>query len=220
MSKTTWISAVLAALLGVGVVLWRDDPGRETSDTSPEPVAVTVAGHALSIPRNALRFPAQRVAGPQARLDLAVVPPDWSGRTAADAARFDAPAETSSVVWVTLAPAEGELDSAARLATVYARFFTGDPLPAPPELGLTGRRLSPAAGYVGEEVWFEPGVVRPFVARCWPLVPDGPVAACLSEEAVGGLMVSRRFARARLGDWRELRGGLAARLAEWGVTGR
>lgn len=217
MSRTTWISAALAALLGVAVVLWRDDPGHETSETSPEPVAVTVAGHDLRVPLNAIRFPAQRVPGPQARLDLAVIAPDWRGRTAADAARFDAPAETSEVVWVTLAPAGGELDSAARLATVYARFFVGEPLEAPADLGLVGRRLSPQAGYVGEEVWFEPGVVRPFVARCWPLAPGGAPTACLSEEAVGGLMVSRRFARARLGQWRDLRTGLSARLAEWGV---
>jgi hypothetical protein len=217
MSRSTWIAVALAALAGVGLVVWRQDGGRETIDVSAEPIAVTVAGHALRVPKNAIRFPAQRLPGPQPRLDLALLPPDWSGRTPQNADRFDEPAERSSVVWVTLAPAAGELDSAARLATVYARLFVGEPLEAPDALGLTGRRLSPQAGYAGEEVWFEPGVVRPFVARCYPLAPDAPVAACVGEETAAGLTVTRRFSRARLADWRELRAGLAARLADWGV---
>lgn len=217
MPKTTWILAGLAAALAAAVVLWRDDRGRETIETSPAPVAVTVAGHDLAVPMNAIRFPAQRHPGPQARLDLALLAPDWSGRTAANADRFDEPAANSDVVWVTLTRAEGTGDSATRLATVYARFFEGDPLGAPEDLGLVGRRLAAKSGYVGEEVWFEPGVVRPFVARCWPLAQNGPVATCRTEETVAGLSIALRFPRARLASWRELRTGLLARLAEWGA---
>ena len=218
-TKSTWIAVALAAFLGIGLVVWRQDGGRESIEVSAAPVEVTLAGHALRVPRNAIRFPAQRVPGPQIRLDLAMLPPDWSGRTEANADRFDEPGDRSAVVWVTLASAAGELDSAARLATVYARLFVGDPLEAPADLGLVGRRLSPQAGYAGEEVWFEPGVVRPFVARCYPLAADGPVAVCIGEDIVAGLLVTRRFARARLGDWRNLSAGLTARLADWGVPG-
>lgn len=217
MSKSTWIAAVSAALLGVGLVVWREDFGRETIDVSADPVEVTVAGLTLHVPKNAIRFPAQRVAGPQARLDLALLPPEWTGRTPQNADRFDEPAEKSTVTWVTLTPATGELDSAARLATVYARLFVDAPLEAPDTLGLVGRRLSPQAGYAGEEVWFEPGVVRPFVVRCYPLAPAGPVTTCLGEETRAGLTITRRFARAQLAGWRDLRDGLAARLAAWGV---
>lgn len=220
MSKSTWIAAVSAALLGVGLVVWRQDFGRETIEVSAEPVEVTLAGLALHLPKNVVRFPAQRIGGPQARLDLALLPPSWTGRTQENAALFDAPAETSSVVWVTLTPATGDLDSAARLGTVYARFFVGEPLEAPDTMGLIGRRLSPQAGYAGEEVWFEPGVVRPFVVRCYPLAPPGPVTTCLGEETRGGLTITRRFSRSQLARWRELRDGLAARLAEWGVPAR
>lgn len=217
MSRTTWILAVLAGLVAVALVWWRDGPGRETSETAPTPVAVEVGGHALRVPMNVIRFPAQRRPGPQDRLDLAMLLPDWSGRTAADAARFDATGAVSDVIWVTLKPATGEMDSAARLATVYARVFVGEPLAGDAEAGLIGRRLSPEAGYAGEEVWFEPGVVRPFVARCWRLAPDGPVTTCLTETTVDGLTVSRRFPRTRLAQWRDLDAGLAARLADWGL---
>lgn len=220
MSKTTWIGAGLAALTAVALVLWRDDGGRETLETSPEPVRVEIAGHALAVPLNAIRFPGERRPGPQERLDLALLGPDWVGRTAETAARFDEPAATSDVVWVTISKATGEMDSAALLATVYSRFFEGDPLPAPEDLGLTGRRLAAKAGYVGEEVWFEPGVVHPFVARCWPTAPDGPVTTCLQQKTVGDLSIARRFPRARLVDWRALVDGLDARLTAWGVPVR
>ncbi|MCE1237968.1 MAG: hypothetical protein LWW93_16585 [Hyphomicrobiales bacterium] len=217
MPKTTWILAGLAAALAAAVVLWRDDRGRETIETSPAPVAVSVAGHELAVPMNAIRFPAQRSPGAQPRLDLALLGPDWSGRTAATADRFDEPAANSDVVWVTLTKAENGDESTTRLATVYARFFEGDPLDAPEDLGLVGRRLAAKSGYVGEEVWFEPGVVRPFVARCWPLAPNGPVVTCRAEETAAGLSIALRFPRARLASWRDLRTGVLARLAEWGV---
>jgi len=220
MAKTTWIGAAAAALAALALALWRDDGGRETSEVSPEPVRVEVAGHALAVPMNAVRFPAERRPGVQERLDLALLAPEWRGRTLADAARFDEPAATSDVVWVTISKADGEMDSAALLATVYSRVFEGDPLPVPEGLGLIGRRLAAKAGYVGEEVWFEPGAVRPFVARCWPIAPNGPVTTCLRVNTVGDLSIARRFPRARLGDWRALADGLDARLAEWGVPVR
>lgn len=218
MSTTTRLLALLAAVLGVAIALWRADGGRETSETSPEPVAVTVGGLALTVPKNAIRFPAQRRPGVQDRLDVALLPPDWTGRTAADADRFDAPAEASEVVWVTIAAARpDQMDSAAILATVHARLFVDEPLAADPALGLVGRRLSAKAGYEGEEVWFEPGAVRPFVVRCWALAPGGPVATCQGDERIGDVMVVRRFPRAALADWRRLDAGLKAKLAEWGV---
>lgn len=217
MSKSTWILSVLAAILAVVLVWWRAERGRETAETEPTPVAIEIAGHTLAVPMNTIRFPAQRTPGPQERLDLAVLFPEWQGRTPANAARFDATEGASDVIWVTLAPAGREMDQAARLATVYARLFVGEPLEAEADLGLVGRHLSPQAGYVGEEVWFEPGVVHPFVARCWPLVPNGPVTTCLNEEIVDGLMIGRRFPRSRLAEWREIRSGLAARLADWGL---
>lgn len=217
MPRALWILIPLAAVLAVGLVLWRDEIGSETVETSPTPVAVELAGRVLSIPMNTIRFPTQRRAGPQDRLDLALLFPDWTGRTQADGARFDETGIASDVIWVTLAPAGNEMDQAGRLATVYARLFVGDPLAAEDDLGLVGRRLSPEAGYVGEEVWFEPGVVHPFVARCWPLAPNGPVTTCLNEEIVDGVMVGRRFSRARLARWREVRSGLSARLGAWGL---
>ena len=217
MSRSMWLVAVLIAVAAaIAVVMWRDAADRETSETSPEPVAVTVAGRALSIPRNAIRFAAQRRAGPRDRLDLALVLPEWSGRTDATSARFDVVGRPPDVVWLTIEPSRDGIDAAARLATVYSRLFVGDPREGPN--GLVGRGLSPKAGYVDEEGWFEPGVVRPFVARCWPPAPGEEADVCLHDMVVAGVAVGLRFPKSMLADWPRLREGLRARLAEWGLA--
>ena len=215
MSRWTWaIAALVAAAVAVGILVWRDD-ARERPDLSPTPIAVTLAGRPLAVPANTIRFVAQRRPGPRDRLDLALVAPELDGRTAANGPRFDTPGQPADVVWVTLETAHDGLDGAARLATIYARLFVGEPFDGPD--GLVGRRLAAKAGYVGEEVWYEPGVVRPFVARCWPTIEGEETTTCLHDETIAGITVSWRFPKAMLGSWRALGAGLGARLAEWGL---
>lgn len=217
MPRMSWILApVLAGLVAVALVLWRDENARERPELSPDPVAVTVADHPLAIPKNALRFVGQRRPGPQMRLDLALSWPELAGRTPQTTARFDAEGPIPDVIWVTVTPRGDAIDGAARLATVWVRLFVGDPWDGP--TGLQGRRLSPKSGYDGEEIYFEPGVVHPFVARCYPLAPGEPVATCLHDEIVGPLAVQWRFPRGLLPEWPHLAEGLTARLAEWGVA--
>jgi len=219
MAIKSWIWAPpLAGLVAVALVLWRDENIRERPELSPEPTLVTVADRSLAIPRNALRFVGQRRPGTQTRLDLALSWPELAGRTPQTTARFDAEDASNDIVWVTITPRGEAMDSAARLATVWVRLFVGDPWEGP--AGLQGRRLSPKSGYDGEEIYFEPGVVHPFVARCYPLVPGEAVTTCLHDEIAGPLAVQWRFPRALLADWPHLVEGLTARLAEWGVTPR
>ncbi|TBW33890.1 hypothetical protein EYW49_19380 [Siculibacillus lacustris] len=207
------IAAGLAGLLAVGLVVLRDLASPPPAETSSEPLAVTVGGHALMLPRNVLRFPAQRAGGVQPRLDLALSWPEAEGRTAATAARFDTPGLAPDIVYVTIAAGGDGLDSAGRLATVYGRFFEGEARPGPD--GLVGRRLAAASGYAGEEVYLEPGSVHPFVARCYPLAPGEAPSVCLHDEVVDGLAITWRFPLALLADWRRLGDILPARVAAW-----
>jgi hypothetical protein len=209
------VAVALAA--AVVAVLLRDD-GRTATETSPEPVRLVVGGRPLMIPRNAVRFADQRVPGPQARIDLALSWPELEGRTEATAARFDTPDYARDIVHLTLRPRHEGADGAARLATVYARFFIGEPWEGPG--GLQGRRLAPKSGYSDEEIFFETGVVRPFVARCFPLAPGEPTAMCLSDTLHGAISVELRFPKALLADWRALDAALDSRLAGWGIETR
>jgi len=218
MSPRTWVlSGLAAAVTAVAVVAWRDD-GRALPETSPEPIRVEVAGRPLVLPKNAVRFADERLPGPQARLDLALSWPELAGRTDETAARFDTPDYARDILYVTIRPRRDGSDGATRLATVYARFFVGEPWAGPG--GLQGRRLAPKSGYGDEEIWLEPGAVRPFVARCFPLAPGEPADMCLVDTVHGSLEVSLRLPKALLGQWREIDAALDTRLAAWGVEVR
>lgn len=215
MSWRTWaLVGILAAIAAVAVALMRDD-GRTAPETSPAPVAIDLAGQPLALPRNAVRFVDQRSPGPQTRVDLALAWPELEGRTEATAARFDTPDLAADVVYVTLQARRDAWDSATRLGAVYARFFVGEPWEGPG--GLQGRRMAPKSGYGDEEIFLEPGAVRPFVARCFPLAPGEPPTMCLRDTLRGGLLVTLRFPKPLLACWHELDAMLDVRLAEWGV---
>ncbi len=214
--KIGWLLATAAsAAIAVGLVLWTDDNERERPDLSEEPVAVTVADHAMSIPRNVLRFAGQRRQRAHSRLDLALAWPTLTGRSQETATLFDALGRQPDIVWVAVTPKGDNIGSEERLASVYGRLFVGDPWSGPD--GLQGRRLSAKAGYAGEEIYFEPGVVHPFVARCYAVDAGNSVDVCLHDEIVGPLLVQWRFGRERLDDWRMLSQRLRGRLAAWGL---
>lgn len=212
------IGLVVVALVAAVVAVRLRDDGRAAPETSPEPVRLVVAGRPLDIPRNAVRFVDQRVPGPQSRIDLALTWPELEGRTEANAARFDTPDYARDIVHLTLRPRHEGADGAARLATVYARFFVGEPWEGPG--GLQGRRLAPKSGYADEEIYFETGAVRPFVARCFPLVPGEPAAMCLSDTLHGAIAVELRLPKPLLADWHALDAALEGRLAGWGIETR
>lgn len=209
--------AAVAATTALAVVALRDD-GRSAAETSPAPVRLEIGGRPLDLPLNAVRFVDQRTPGPQPRVDLALTWPELEGRTAANAARFDTPDYAADVLYLTIQPRRDGWDGATRLSAVYARFFVGDPWEGPG--GLQGRRMAPKSGYGDEEIYLEPGAVRPFVARCFPLAPGEPAAMCLTDTVHGSLMVTLRLPKALLGHWREIDAALDARLAGWGVETR
>ena len=212
------IGLAVAGLLGAAAVaLWLDDD-RAALRTSPTPVAAEVGGRTLRVPANAIRFADQSAGGRQDRLDLALAWPELEGRSATNAARFDTPDYAPDILHLTLRPRRDGSDGATRLATVYARFFVGEPWEGPG--GLQGRRMAPKSGYADEEIYLEPGAVHPFVARCFPLTPGEVPAMCLQDALHGGVEVELRFPRALLGQWREIDARLEALLGTWGVETR
>jgi hypothetical protein len=186
------------------------------------PLTVTIAGEPLVVPPDWIRFGSQRRSGAASRLDLGLTWPDLqpeprpgsekpaSGTTpaaapsSADAAAAAEAGLAKPVLVFAIEPRPTELDMAGRLGTVYARFILPDALDAPD--GLSGRKLAAGSGYEDEELYFEPGAVRPFVARCFPLERKGPIGTCLTDLNIGrGLNLSMRFPRALLPEWHALR---------------
>ena len=203
--------ALLVAVVGVvalGVtavaVRLRLQPDRTAAEAPAGPVAVTVAGTALTVPSTLIRFAMQRRAGEQARLDLAATWPDLAPvRPPPVGGEAEPAADAPPVLYLGIEQRGTDLDMSGRLGTVYVRFLLPEPLDAPP--GLDGRRLAKGSGYEDEELYFEPGAVRPFVARCFPLVPGTAPGTCLTDFNVGDrLNVSVRFPKALLADWQVL----------------
>ena len=123
--------------------------------------------------------------------------------SAETAARFDDVSDASKVIQIGIEPRETELASSERLATLYARYFDGDAFDGPG--GLVGRRFLPSSSYADELLFFEPGSVRPFVARCFAKAGGSTVDLCLSEFRVGAsLIAAYRFRPVLLAQWKEM----------------
>ena len=200
-------SAALAVALALGVAaaawLRLAGPGPASVARAGEPIAVEVAGEALSVPPALIRFADQRRPGRHARLDFVLAWPGLGAPGAHAARGLDDTAPDPTLVFLSIEPREGALDSSTRLATVYGRFFAGEPFDGP--AGLVGRRMAPGSGYEDEIVFFEPGSVRPFAARCFAAEAAGRASLCLREIAIGrDLAATYRFRYGLIGEWRAL----------------
>ena len=211
------LAAVAAALvLAIGAAIvdgliedYRDGIVLRGLGGKPSPVALIVAGEAVTIPANMIRFRSERRGGAVDRVDLLLHWPSLEGFSEALADDFKDPA--APLVFVTIAARDTPLDSAARLKAVYARFFEGPAIAGP--AGLVGRRLTEESGYRGEIVYYAPGAGAGFVARCLAEETPEIPATCIRDVNVGaGLSMLVRFDRALLADWPAMDAGLA-RLA-------
>jgi len=175
-------------------------------------VALTVGGEALTIPANMIRFRSERRGGAVEEIDLALHWPSLEGFSEGFAAAFEDTSPDAPLVFVTITARATELDATARLASVYARFFEGSPIPGP--AGLVGRSLAPDSGYRGEVIFFTPNGQAPFVTRCIAEATAEIPATCLRDVNVGtGLSMLYRFNKARLGDWQAMDGALQKLVA-------
>jgi hypothetical protein len=202
-----WTGVLIAGLAlsvaGAAAVLGWPSP---RADDPAEPVAVAVAGERLNIPAGFFRFDDQRAAGQSLRIDLAMAWPTL-GPVAPKAG--DDPDPT--VVYVSIEPRENDLDSSARLGTVYRRFFVGPALAGPD--GLVGTRLAKGSGYEDEIMFYEPGRQRPFVTRCFATGTENVATVCTRETLLGkGLVAVWRYRWPLIAAWKDLDARIAARL--------
>ena len=204
--------AVLALVaVAIGINAWienyRDRIALKGYDGKPSPVAFTVAGEALTIPANMIRFRAERRGGAVDQIDLLVHWPSLEGFSEGFAEVLKDTSPDAPLVFVTISPRATDLDATARLASVYGQFFEGPAIPAP--AGLVGRSLTADSGYRGEVVYYSPEDALPFVARCLAEATPEIPATCLRDVNVGtGLSMLYRFNKAHLGEWRAMDGML------------
>lgn len=205
--------ATTSVLAGLGALWLALDlrAGTPVEPAATTVVSVSVAGETMTLPSGYFRFLDQRRGTKLDRIDLHF---RWPGLSEAVPTRPSGPSDIGpdpDLIFVSIARRDVALDSTARLATVYQRFFQGPAFDGPG--GLVGQRMAAGSGYEDELVFFEPGSVRPFAARCFAGEEAGRATICLREVMVGrDLIMTYRFAASLLPGWQALDRDLRDRI--------
>ena len=211
----------LIMLAGVAAVAWavndaineyRDRISLKGLNGKPVPVEIGIGMADLEIPANLIRFPTDRRGGYVTAVDLLLLWPDLDGYSDARSKEFRDTSPKAPLIYVTITEADTPLDSTARLPSIYARDFTGPPIPGPGH--LVGRRMSPDSPYRDEIIYYQPRSEKPYVARCLAEETEDIPATCIREVAIGqGLTMIYRFNRAWLGNWPDMESRLVRLVA-------
>ncbi|MDC7788128.1 hypothetical protein PQJ75_12800 [Rhodoplanes sp. TEM] len=201
----------MAGFVAVGAVavsaglwsLWARWPATPVVAAPDAPhLPVVVAEETFVVAPGAIRIALQRRPGPQERLDLVYA---WPGLAPPPAQEPGAATPPGDRVYVTVAPAAGALEPPERLRQIWLRYVRDTLNPAPDGLALVEFR--DGTPYQGEDLAWEENAPEKFLARCERPAPGRPPATCLSERIVGGAVVTMRFSREWLADWRGVAAG-------------
>jgi hypothetical protein len=169
----------------------------------------------FEVPPGAIRATVERHPGPHERIDLAFLwpslkpPPDRSSATQPAAAA--ATAEAAERLFVTIAPLGSALPPNERLRSIYPRYVE-----ATASAGADGLAILPfrtGSPYQGEDLVYFADAPDRFFARCTRQVGIVP-GSCLADREVDRAVVTLRFARDWLKDWRGVAAGFDRLLAQ------
>lgn len=214
---------VLLAAAAAGIVsylLWPTWPSTPVGLDAPS-IPVTIGGVLFDVPPRAVREKVQRHPGQQERIDLAF---DWPSLTPPQTDEIDrtkplspenATAEVAATedkrLFVTIAPLGPVLPPLERLRTIYPRYVE-----AQPTAGADGLAILPfRAGtpYQSEDLVYLGSNPEQFYARCTRRGRAVP-GTCMQERALGADVITFRFPRDWLPDWRNVRAGFDRLLAQ------
>jgi len=202
----------LAAAAGgiVSYLLWPTFPNTAADLDAPS-IPVTVGGVLFNVPPRAIREKVQRHPGRQERIDLifewpslAPPQPDEIDRTKPldpENAAAQAAAKEDKRLFVTIAPLGAVLPPLDRLRTIYPRFVETQATAAADGLAILPFRAG--TPYQGEDLIYVGANPEQFYARCTRVGRNVP-GTCMQERSVGNDVVTLRFPRDWLADWRSV----------------
>lgn len=199
----------------VAYVLWPTWPGAPAPLNAPT-FPITIEGVLFEVPPAAIRAAVQRHPGPHERIDLAfewpslTPPPDGAPQTQSpEAAKA---ADATGRLFVTIVPLGSVLPPNERLRSIYPRYVEAKASAGPDGLAILPFRSD--SPYQGEDLVYFADTPERFFARCTRQA--GVVAGnCIVDRNIGGAVITLRFARDWLTDWRNVAAGfdrLIARL--------
>ena len=205
----------LFAVTFVAYALWPTWPGASAPLNAPT-LPITVEGVLFEVPPGAIRAAVQRHPGPHERVDLAFLWPSLTPPPPDEALQKHSsgeaePTEATGRLFVTIAPLGSVLPPNERLRSIYPRYVE-----ATANAGADGLAIIPFrvdSPYRGEDLVYVADTPERFFARCTRQA--GIVAGnCIVDRSIGGAVVTLRFARDWLKDWRGVAGGLDRLIAQ------
>lgn len=199
----------------VAYVLWPTWPGAPAPLNAPT-VPITIEGVLFEVPPGAIRAAVQRHPGPHERVDLAfqwpsLTPPPPDGTPQEQLPEAAESAAATGRLFVTIAPLGPVLPPKERLRSIYPRYVEAKASAGPDGLAIVPFRAD--SPYRGEDLVYVADTPERFFARCTR--QTGIVAGtCIVDRDVGGAVVTLRFARDWLKDWRGVAAGFDRLMAE------
>ena len=203
---------LLAAAAGgiVSYLLWPTFPNTPADLDAPS-IPVTIGGVLFNVPPRAIREKVQRHPGQQERIDLAF---DWPSLSPPQSDEIDrtkplnpenaaaqAGEKEGKRLFVTIAPLGAVLPPLERLRTIYPRFVETQATAGADGLAILPFRAG--TPYQGEDLIYVGSNPEQFYARCTRASRAVP-GTCMQERAIGNDVVTLRFPRDWLSDWRSV----------------
>jgi hypothetical protein len=201
------------AVLGVAAIVYLLMPrwSVEQAPVDAPRLPISIAGIVFNIAPAAIRFPVQRRAGPQDRVDLAYAWPDLNppdSHTGASMARL----------FVAIEPSQSTMLPSERLRSIYPRYADTPSASGPGGLVIaTFRDDSP---YTGEDLLYDPAAPDRFLVRCNRSQGPLTLAMCLYERRDDAATLTFRFPRDWLDDWPAVLAATDRLIEGWQPVGK
>lgn len=188
-------------------------------EAQPDPTPVTqavhltVGGEQFLIPANYIVYSAERQSGQYHRITLAALMPQFHGFSRAEARQFANDSARSRVVHLRIWADDLALSEAAQLRRVLLTFVTSPQGQAGP-FGLTRYSFRSDNGYRGQDLFVGVYDGQTVVLRCWRMAATDHAPDCMRDLRLGhNVVLSYRFKRAYLSQWREIAQGVGQLVA-------
>jgi hypothetical protein len=205
------ISAAVAVF--ISYLLWPTWPKSQVSLDAPT-IPVIVADVLFNVPPAAVRPKMQRQPGAHERMDLVFLWPSLTPPSPDSLADVKLPADEDAEappapqgndrLFVTITGLGAVLPPLVRLRTIYPRYIESQATAGPDGLAIAAFR--PGTPYEGEDLVYFADVPEQFFALCSRAARSLP-GTCLQERAVDAAVVTLRFSRAWLKEWRNTGAG-------------
>jgi len=214
-------AAIIAAVATfVSYMLWPTWPKSGISLDAPA-VPVTVAGALFNVPPASVRAKVQRQPGAHERMDLVFLWPSLAPPSpdafadikvpVAEDGEAAPPPHIGDRLFVTIAGLGAVLPPLVRLRTIYPRYIEAQAASGPDGLAIVPFRAG--TPYEGEDLIYFAETPEQFFALCSRAVRGLP-GTCIAERSLDAAVVTLRFSREWLEDWRSTSAGFDRLVAQ------